>query len=422
MSTPPIVIDNISKAFRRGAMRNPLRALVRRCLWRDAATDVAGRFWALRDVGFAAEAGEALGIIGPNGAGKSTLLKIVAGILRPERGAVRLASPATALIELGAGFHGELTGRENILLNARILGMSRRDTLRRFDDIVAFAEIGEFLDTPVKRYSSGMFARLGFAIAVHVRPRILLVDEVLSVGDRAFRARCMERMNELLRGGATVVFVSHDIDAVRRFCRRTLVLDRGCMAYLGSSAEAVRAYFDACQAGGAPAAAGTDCARFEQVCVADAHGRGGPFRPGDAVRLDCVTAGDVPPPAIRLTLARADDRLALFHAMARGAPHSAASAQGARRVDIRFDFRLNVPPGEYVATLDAAQAGQSGEVRCGVDVARLIVAGTSCGTGLVHLDPRITVQCDPPSSVVNMPDKDLLRDEPSEPAAQAAGV
>ncbi|MCK6482940.1 MAG: ABC transporter ATP-binding protein [Phycisphaerae bacterium] len=391
----PIVIENVSKAFRRRAMQNPLRALARRCRKRDAAAGRAEPFWALRDVSFTAAAGEALGIIGPNGAGKSTLLKIIAGILRPQQGAVRLASRATALIELGAGFHGELTGRENILLNARILGMSRRDTRRKFDDIVAFAEIGEFLDTPVKRYSNGMFARLGFAIAIHVEPRILLVDEVLSVGDRAFRAKCMERMNELLRAGATVVFVSHDVDAVQRFCQRTLVLDAGRAAFLGPGAAAVRAYFDACQAAGASAARRTaDLATFDQVRVADAEGRGGPFRPGDAARLECRATWDDPPAAIRLTVARGDDRLPLFHVDAAVPPPATTQRGRADRMNVRFEFRLNVPPGEYVVTLSTQDGRQSVDESCSADVARLIVAGVPEGTGLVHVEPRIYVTGD----------------------------
>lgn len=199
-------------------------------------------FWALQDVDFQLRPGEALGVIGANGSGKSTLLKLLAGILEPDRGRIELHGRVGCLIELGAGFHPQLTGRENVFVNGAILGLSRREMNRRFDDIVAFAGVEEFLDTAVKYYSSGMFVRLGFAVAAHVEPEILLVDEVLSVGDLAFQARCLERMDSLRQAGTTFLFVSHDLSKVSRLCPQTLVLDRGRTAFLGNTAEAIDHY------------------------------------------------------------------------------------------------------------------------------------------------------------------------------------
>ncbi len=202
-------------------------------------------FWALRDVSFTVERGEAVGIIGPNGAGKSTVLRLLAGILRPDSGEVRVDGRLAALIEVGAGFHGDLTGRENIFLNGAILGMTRGEIRRNLDAIVAFAGIDRFLDMPVKRYSSGMYARLGFSIAAHVDPDVLLVDEVLSVGDAVFRLRCLERMHELVSNGTTLVFVTHNLDQMQAICSRALVLESGRCLFEGPSREAVRHYLGA---------------------------------------------------------------------------------------------------------------------------------------------------------------------------------
>ncbi len=184
-------------------------------------------FWALRDVSFVVEHGETVGIIGPNGAGKSTVLKLISRIIEPTSGRIAVNGRVGALLELGAGFHPDLTGRENIYLNGSILGLSRAEIRRRLDDIIGFAELERFIDVPVKHYSSGMYVRLGFSVAVHTDPEILLVDEVLAVGDAAFQRKCLERINELRRVGVTVLFVSHSAEAVRTLCTRALWLENG---------------------------------------------------------------------------------------------------------------------------------------------------------------------------------------------------
>ena len=199
-------------------------------------------FWALRDIDLRVEEGERLGIIGRNGAGKSTLLKILSRITEPTAGEVRLRGRIASLLEVGTGFHPELTGRENIYLNGAVLGMRRNEIERRFDEIVAFAEIERFLDTPVKRYSSGMYIRLAFAVAAHLEPEILVVDEVLAVGDAQFQKKCLGKMESAGREGRTVIFVSHNLQAILTLCSRGLLLEQGRVAAAGSADEVVATY------------------------------------------------------------------------------------------------------------------------------------------------------------------------------------
>ena len=238
---PSLTLDQVSKRYRIGTgLTN----------FRDLFTDRKNRakekyHWAVKDVNFKLLPGEALGIIGPNGAGKTTLLKLLSHVTKPTMGSIQVNGRLSALIELGAGFHPDLAGRDNIYLNGTILGMRRADIKSRFDQIVDFAGIGEYLDTPVKRYSSGMYARLGFAIAAHVDPQILLVDEVLAVGDYAFQQKCYARMDELRSQGTSLILVSHNMEAIRRVCDKGLVMYRGEDIFCGSAAEAVVAYSDA---------------------------------------------------------------------------------------------------------------------------------------------------------------------------------
>jgi lipopolysaccharide transport system ATP-binding protein len=200
-------------------------------------------FWALRDVGFEIQKGEIVGVIGENGSGKSTLLKILSGVTFPSEGAFEIRGRLTALLELGAGFHHLLTGRENIYLNGLILGMSNREVSAMFDPIVDFAGIGEFIDQPVKNYSSGMFVRLGFAVAIHMSPDIMVVDEVLSVGDVEFQMKCQQKIQEFREKGGTILFVSHDMDLVYKLCSRAIFLHKGRMEALGPAEETIRLYW-----------------------------------------------------------------------------------------------------------------------------------------------------------------------------------
>lgn len=247
MGTRRVLFDRVWKAFRSGERHDSLRdfvpSLVRRATGRSRASgEQADRFWAVRDVSFEVHAGEALGIIGRNGAGKSTVLKLLTRILKPTRGSCAVVGRSGALIEVAAGFHPDLTGRENIFLQGAIMGMRRAEIATRFDEIVSFAGVEPFVDTPVKRYSSGMNARLGFSIAAHLQPDVLLIDEVLSVGDMAFQEKCQARMSRFRAEGVALVFVSHHLPAVAQLCSRVLLLEQGAPARLGSPAEVIGEY------------------------------------------------------------------------------------------------------------------------------------------------------------------------------------
>ncbi len=257
----------LGERFRHDTLRDALgraAASVRRRR-HDDETD---SLWALRDVSFEIQPGRATGLIGPNGAGKSTLLKLLARITEPTTGRAELVGRVGSLLEVGTGFHTELTGRENVYLNGAILGMRRAEIDRRFDEIVAFAEVDRFLDTPVKRYSDGMYLRLAFAVAAHLEPEILLVDEVLAVGDARFQRKCLGKMADIASGeGRTIVFVSHSMPAVRRLCDRTMLIDGGRLVEHGPTAEVIAHYLG-------DQTASADPGRWIDVSVAPRRGSG----------------------------------------------------------------------------------------------------------------------------------------------------
>jgi ABC-type polysaccharide/polyol phosphate transport system ATPase subunit len=247
MARPAIEVEHLSKRYRLGedqfgvTLREAVAQSVRR-LGRRGGRPRRDEIWSLHDVSFQVAEGEALGVIGRNGAGKSTLLKLLSRITEPTGGVARTRGRVAALLEVGTGFHPELTGRENVYLNAAIFGMGRRAVDRRFDEIVAFAGMERFIDTPIKRYSSGMYLRLAFSVAAHLEPDILAVDEVLAVGDAEFQAKCVGRMASAEQEGRTVVFVSHNLDAIARLCPRSVWLEQGSVQALGPTAEVLNDY------------------------------------------------------------------------------------------------------------------------------------------------------------------------------------
>jgi ABC-2 type transport system ATP-binding protein len=233
-----IVVENVSKRFRLSSHK--VRSIKEGFL--TLGRHSYEEFWALKDISLTIDQSETIGILGHNGSGKSTLLKCVSGILKPTTGEVRLRGRIASLLELGAGFHPDLTGRENVYINASFLGIPRREIAKHFDDIVAFAELEHFIDQQVKYYSSGMYVRLGFAVAINVDPDILLVDEVLAVGDEVFQKKCLDRVEELQGQGKTILFVTHSADLARRICNRVIVLDHGEMVANGVPGESIRIF------------------------------------------------------------------------------------------------------------------------------------------------------------------------------------
>lgn len=280
-----IRISDVSKHFR----LNKDRSLKNRILHPKKAREGVADFWALQDIDLTIQAGTTVGLIGPNGSGKSTLLKIIGSIIEPSRGTVASRGRLAALLELGTGFHPDLTGRENIYLNAAILGLSKEETDARFDEIVEFSEMERFIDTQVKFYSSGMYVRLAFSVSIHVDPDILLVDEVLAVGDEAFQQKCLDKIREFQLEGRTILFVSHAMDQITSLCSRAVVLDHGQVAFDGPPDEAVdklRRGFQSAVAHQLRTHGGADDYTIESVTVVPEEGD--QVLPGKTLHIDTV--------------------------------------------------------------------------------------------------------------------------------------
>jgi lipopolysaccharide transport system ATP-binding protein len=300
-----IKMENVSKKYCKSLRRSMLYGI------KDIARNMfglsshsgnlrKGEFWAVDDVSFEVKKGETLGIIGPNGSGKTTLLKMLNGIFWPDKGKITVKGKVGALIEVGAGFHPLLTGRENIYINAAILGMTRKEVDAKFDDIVKFADIGDFLDVPVKSYSSGMFVRLGFAVAVHCEPEILLIDEVLAVGDLDFHNKCMQKMGEIKKKGTTIIFVSHNIPDVQKICQKCLFLNDSKLICNSNTNEVVQEYYkyvssstDVNKEDRAPA--GKTGVTLSKFVIRDAKGKQKKvFQTGEKMLIECRFLVDKP--------------------------------------------------------------------------------------------------------------------------------
>jgi lipopolysaccharide transport system ATP-binding protein len=351
MSEYSLRLNHVFKRFRRGERHDSLRdlipSLVKRAVSRDRERALAAEeFWVLNDISFELKKGETLGIIGHNGAGKSTMLKHLSGIMEPTRGNIEVNGRLSALIEVGAGFHPDLTGRENVYLNGVILGMSRAEVKRKFDEIVEFAGLEEFIDTPVKRYSSGMFARLGFSVAAHLEPDILVIDEVLSVGDYAFQRKGLEKMRAIAKSGATVIFVSHNLQAVAEFCQRGILLERGRIASDGPTDQVIRRYLDTAVTNGERTARGP--VRIIGATIAGADGESGKFNPGAkariTVRLEAVDPAEKVAVVIQLFNA---DFYDVFHTSSERLGHPPLSLRTGQIAECAFDVDLHLGAGTY---------------------------------------------------------------------------
>lgn len=400
-----IVADGVWKKFHRGEVHDSLRDLIpavaRRLMGRATKRSELGSddFWALRDVSFEVKAGDALGIIGPNGAGKSTTLKILTGIMRPDRGSVRVQGRMRALIEVAAGFHPDLTGRENIFLNGAILGMSTGEVARKFDRIVAFSGIEPFIDTPVKRYSSGMMARLGFSVAAHMDPEVLLVDEILSVGDLAFQKKCYSHLLGLSAQGVAVVFVSHNMAAIARLCPRTMVLNEGGIGFIGPTDEAQQAYYSLLEERTAALAhdSGPSLESFE---VSDSEGlEKRVYRSGERCTVRATVRADQPYQQFSLGLSLAlPSGEEVFHTTSQRLHETTVDVRPGDRIEIVADLTLNLAGGSFTVYVQyhdyTAIPSEIGRIAAG----EIHVQKTPDHGGIAHLEPTLRLQKAGPSS------------------------
>lgn len=380
MTKSVIKFENVSKGYRIGSGRSSLRDVMARVPRRlfgrnNSQTQAATELWALKDASFEVRQGEAIGLIGPNGAGKSTTLKLIAGITQPTTGQIEVTGRISSLIELGAGFHPDLTGRENVYLNGTILGLSRKEIDRKFDRIVAFAELEKFIDTPVKRYSSGMYARLGFAVAIHAEPEILLVDEVLAVGDYAFQTKCLNRMTDIRKQGTTLLFVSHNLQAVAEVCERVLLLSSGRMQVCETPQEAFEGYYTAMSGKLANAASADQQAEYgierrivkggAKIVSVELFGENGlpsrAFRPSQTATVEVMVEfeqdAEDPIPACYVKL---PSGLVVYDITTRYIKATTGHFQAGTRCVLKWHMEMNLLAGQYQVGVDMAYGDLSG--------------------------------------------------------------
>ena len=391
MSEPAVIFDNVWKKFRRGerhdSLRDALTALAKRPFTRQRTVHEldAQEFWALKEVSFEVQPGEAIGIIGPNGAGKSTVLKLLTKILKPTVGVARTRGRVGALIEIAAGFHPDLTGRENLYLQGAILGMTRPEVTRKLDAIIDFSGIRDFIDTPVKRYSSGMNARLGFAIASQVDPDVLLIDEVLAVGDFSFQQRCFERLHEFRASGAAIVFVSHNMQAIVSLCDKAVLLRPGRSPILASVGEVAALY-------ASPEGQAVDPRiRIETVRLTE-RGSFTPIKtalvPGTSVTLDATIGINTALPRCRVgfEIIR-NDGLVIFNGspMVDGEP--AIDLDPGMSLGVRIHFRANVLRGTYRVVLHLVDTNKLWQPIAVSGLASFVVHETTRVAGCAEVEP-----------------------------------
>jgi ABC-type polysaccharide/polyol phosphate transport system ATPase subunit len=361
---------------------------------------VAKEFWALEAVSFDLEPGDTLALIGPNGSGKSTLLKCLASILEPTKGEIITAGRTSAMLELGAGFHGDLTGRENVYLNASILGLRRKDVDLVFDDIVAFAELEDFIDAPIRTYSSGMYLRLGFAVSVHLDPDILVIDEVLAVGDARFVARCFDRIAALKKRGATIIVVTHDLETAGTLCDSGLYLERGTVKMMGDARDVIaryRADISRSQGGNVDRWEGGDVFGTGDVTIdkiwlqaGTSDGlvaTGSPF----SVLLEATVHQAVEDPVFGITL-RASDGTEVYATNTMWQRDQTGSYSAGERLLVRFELAGGLLPGRYLATVAAARHDGKVHYDWHTDALTFDVIGPFVAHGFADLAGRITLE------------------------------
>ncbi len=396
MGTSAIEFRGVWKKFRRGehfdSLRDFIPEMTRKLFFKGTNNgDLSKReFWALQNIDFSIGKGDVLGIIGPNGSGKSTILKLISGILQPSRGQLSIEGRISSLIEVGAGFHPDLTGRENIFLNATILGMKKEEIKRKYDDIVEFAGLEKFIDTPVKRYSSGMYARLGFSVAAHVDPDILLVDEVLSVGDLRFQEKCLKKMLSFRERGTTVIFISHNLEAVSILCPKTAFLINGVLQDIGDTGRIIGEYVSSTQV--IEGSENTE-ARFEEIRLVsndsvDVH----VLDPSQKVYVRFKVSCDLPFDECLLgfLVYRKRDGLLIcdynFPLAALNSVNKAGRAKGC------VEFHANLLRGSYSVTLHVQHEPSRKHLVWVRNAVHFSVEERISWNGVAHLAPRIVEQ------------------------------
>jgi lipopolysaccharide transport system ATP-binding protein len=391
MSEPAVLFDRVWKKFRRGERHDSLRDAIAGALSRpfrrrrDGMALEAEEFWALRDVSFAVQPGEAVGVIGPNGAGKSTALKLLSKILKPTTGVARTRGRVGALIEISAGFHPDLTGRENVYLQGAILGMSRAEVTRKFDAIVDFSGIRDFIDTPIKRYSSGMNARLGFAVAAHVDPDVLLIDEVLAVGDFAFQQKCYERLGEFRRSGAAIVFVSHNMQAIVSLCDKAVLLRPGRSAIVGPVGEVAAIYSSPDGQAVDPRVAISSVKLVERGTFTPVRTA---VAPGTPLTLEAAIAINetLPRGRIGFEIVR-NDGLVIFNGSPMVDGHPPIDLAAGMTLTVRIQFRANVLRGTYRVILHVGDINRLWEPIAISGLVSFVVHETTRVAGCAEVEP-----------------------------------
>ena len=393
MSEVAVDVVSLHKKFKKGdtytSLRDLVPALTRKALGRG---DLERKeFWAVRDVTFQVPRGEAFGVIGHNGAGKSTMLKLLSGIMVPTSGSISIRGRLSALIEIGAGFHPDLTGRENVYLYGTILGMSREEIRRKFDSIVEFSGLEEFIDTPVKRYSSGMFARLGFSVSAHVEPDVLLVDEILSVGDFAFQRRSLERMRSVLKNGTTVLFVSHNMRAVAELCQRAVLLEAGGVTAMGPTSHVIQHYLQ--QGMSERKEIAERDAYIARASLRRSDGEPVLFNSGDTVVLEIEVVANRPTQKLAVVIeCRDSEQYDVFDTSTERLGAPSFSLEAGQSSSVRIELKLHLVPGTYYLgaylyrydiqkNYDTLMPACTFQVNSSVDV-----------RGVAHLEPRLLAQ------------------------------
>jgi lipopolysaccharide transport system ATP-binding protein len=385
-------MEHVYKKFRKGEVYNSLRdlipALTGRMFRQQELSEIDRReFWALQDISFEVKRGEAFGIIGYNGAGKSTILKILSRIMKPTKGRMFVRGRLSALIEVSAGFHPDLTGRENIFLNGTVLGMERREIESKLDEIIAFSGLEEFIDTPVKRYSSGMYARLGFSVASHVDAEILLVDEVLSVGDVVFQQKCLKRLPALMGEGKAVVFVSHNLKAVTGLCQRAMLLDHGRVLTIDSAESVVRRYLsDASRLSGDGQ---PKTVYIAQVKVRDSTGERSSFESGQTAWVDITVTARERVDKLAVVLFLLDDsQYLIFSTATERLGYAPFSLNAGESYQCTFELTLNVAYGTFhvCAAVHRYDIEKQYDSRIGATV---FIGSSLAARGAVNCFPRL---------------------------------